>query len=935
MKSFLLWIDNLSLHYRFYFIIALLMVMVGLNVWQSVEIHRQTVSSRDLAMVSQAASHAEKAATLFGRQVQEWKNTLIRGHQAKEPVNEFKYFKQFVTVEGKVQEELKEVHRAFQNLGEDTRSVLELIENHKNLGRHYREALQANHVPGDIQSIPRIDKAVSGIDRPTAQGMDALVERMRGRIESLHGGAVQHADEVERHQLGLALILFVGTVFGLAVIVLFLRSILHSIAQIEDGVELLSRGELTQRLHVTSGNSFGRIFLGLNTMADQLSHVIHAVLLQSESVMSVVDEMVPLKGALRKDSNDNHALARSVVQENDRLDRETKELNDNILDAVTNIETVSQAAQQLSENVTAIAAASEQASTNVNTMASAAEEMTSNVAGVNASLDQVNVSVNNVSRSVVDLTHSLESIRERCQQADDMSAQAKQNARESMEVMNRLAVSATEIGKVVDLIKTIANQTNMLALNAAIEAAGAGQAGLGFAVVANEVKDLARQTTDATRMIQEKTSEIRGLVKDVSKATLGITERVQEINAANQEITKAVDSQNREINGISRAMEQVSAAATEVSRNAHELEAASQEVARAAVEAATGTQEIASAASRVAANGAMVAAESTAARDRAAKVQGAAQEIFASSTQVQKMMLQSMQLSHYLDGSVEYSGRLTEVVHETSDALKMAVGGVRIEKARFDVRSIKLAHLQWLGRLEQVIRGRLLLRPEEVSSHKQCKFGQWYYAEGTNLFGTMELYGELGNVHEKVHNTAREITALVHNGKHEQARSEMDRLNSLRREMFELLDRLYLVQDATSIDRQIMPWSDKLLVGIVTFDNDHKRLVALINELYNGMNRGMGRSALGQILQELVDYTATHFKREEEAFDRTHYPDTEAHKLLHARFVDQVLAFHKQFNEGGAFIDMKLVKLLREWLIDHIMVTDKAYAKHLRKGGVR
>lgn len=935
MTAFIQWIDNISLHSRFYFIIGLILAMTGTNLWQSVAIHQQTVASRNLAMISQAASHAEKAATLFGRQVQEWKNVLIRGHMTDGKIDNFKYFKQFEDMEGQVQTELENVLKSFSELNEGTDDIKSLITNHKNLGQLYRTALAANYTPGDIQSIPRTDKAVSGIDRPTAQGMDSLVTTMRQRIGALHGGAVEHADRIERTEIGLAVLVFLATMIGLVVILLFLRSIIQSIENIETFVEKMSRGELTQRFNVTSDNSFGRIFRGLNTMADQLSHVINTVLLQSETVLAVVDEMVPLKASLKEDADNGHTLARQVVQKNDHLDKETQTLNNNIQEAVRNIETVSQAAHQLSENVTAIAAASEQASTNVNTMASAAEQMTSNVAGVNTSLDQVNESVNAVSQALGKLTGSLQSVRDRCKQADEMSAQADKNAQESMGVMEKLAVSASEIGKVVDLIKTIANQTNMLALNAAIEAAGAGQAGLGFAVVANEVKDLARQTTEATKMIQEKTAEIRDQAQDAARSTRGITDRVREINAANMEITEAVDSQHQAINGIAQSMKQVGTAAMEVSRNAHELEAASQEVARAAVEAATGTQEIAQAASRVAINGNQVAEKSSSARDRSLSVQFAAQEIFSASAEVQKMMIQSMQFSHYLDGSVEYSGRLTEAVKETSDALKVAVGGVRTEKARFDVRTIKLAHLQWIGRLEQVIRGRTLLRPEEVSSHKQCKFGLWYFSEGQEIFGSAQMYAELGEVHERVHNAAREITSLVTQGKHADARDHMNVLNSLRRGMFEQLDRLYLLQRPDSADRMIIPWSDKLLVNIRTFDNDHKGLIALINKLYNGMNRGMGRKELGTFLKELIDFTAAHFQREEDAFAKTGYPDADTHKAAHQLFVEQVLTFQKEFEEGGALVDMQLMKLLREWLVDHIIGTDRTYVRHLRKGGIR
>ncbi|MEO5364668.1 MAG: methyl-accepting chemotaxis protein, partial [Magnetococcus sp. DMHC-8] len=90
--------------------------------------------------------------------------------------------------------------------------------------------------------------------------------------------------------------------------------------------------------------------------------------------------------------------------------------------------------------------------------------------------------------------------------------------------MQKLGVSAQEIGKVVAVISNIAEQTNILALNASIEAAGAGEAGKGFAVVANEVKELARQTSEATRMISEKIGQIQETTTAAGVATQQVGE---------------------------------------------------------------------------------------------------------------------------------------------------------------------------------------------------------------------------------------------------------------------------------------------------------------------------------------------------------------------------------------------------------------------------
>lgn len=135
----------------------------------------------------------------------------------------------------------------------------------------------------------------------------------------------------------------------------------------------------------------------------------------------------------------------------------------------------------------------------------------------------------------------------------------------------KLAESTQDIGGVVALITTIAGQTNLLALNATIEAARAGEAGKGFAVVATEVKELARETSEATDRI---TAIIGGLTADSDGATESIetiSALIDRISEANSNTAHAIQQQSLATDEISRSVNEVAAAAAGTTADATEL----------------------------------------------------------------------------------------------------------------------------------------------------------------------------------------------------------------------------------------------------------------------------------------------------------------------------------------------------------------------------
>ncbi len=133
----------------------------------------------------------------------------------------------------------------------------------------------------------------------------------------------------------------------------------------------------------------------------------------------------------------------------------------------------------------------------------------------------------------------------------------------------------------------------------------------------------------------------------------------------------------------------------------------------------------------------------------------------------------------------------------------------------------------------------------------------------------------------------------------------------------------------------LMIWNESLMLGLPSIDQQHQKLVGLINALHDAMIARQGQQALGTILEELVDYTSTHFGYEEGLLAKHGYRDMAEHVVVHRQLATRVIEFRDQFRNGRIAMSASVLEFLQQWLTKHICETDARYVRHLRARGVQ
>ena len=353
-------------------------------------------------------------------------------------------------------------------------------------------------------------------------------------------------------------IVIVAIIIGVIVSVIATRMIVRPLRKAAAALEGIADGDLDQSLAFAGTDEIGRMSVAFNkavaSMRTAFEKIEHAhkreqCLAQElqTKVADILDVIQNPDGSELELSDNDDDVMNNIGQELDKF----------LQDLCTSIKTIADNANVLHNSAGDLRSVSSHMSDN-------AEETSGLAKNAATGAEQISTNVQSIADGIANMQTSINAIARNTQEASLIAGSAVKTSEESNIIMQQLRTSSEDIDTIVALIGKIADQTNMLSLNATIEAARAGEAGKGFAVVANEVKDLAKETTQATKDIRDKVDVIQQDIQRSVKMIAQIGEVIEQISIFQTTITESVEQQISTSNEISFSINEAANDSSEV-----------------------------------------------------------------------------------------------------------------------------------------------------------------------------------------------------------------------------------------------------------------------------------------------------------------------------------------------------------------------------------